>query len=90
MVRDPEIMILDEATSQIDLESEQLIQQALEQFAVDRTVIVITHRLATLELAQRIVVMNHGCIADVGTHVELMSRCDLYQRLHELQFKRSA
>ena len=90
IVRDPEILILDEATSQIDLESEQLIHQALEQFAKERTVIMITHRLSTLELADRIVVMNQGRIEDVGSHHELIGRCALYQRLHELQFKQSA
>ena len=90
MLRDPEILILDEATSQIDIESEQLIHQALEQFSKNRTMIIITHRLATLELADRIVVMDQGRIADVGTHADLMQRCTLYQRLHEAQFKRTA
>jgi ATP-binding cassette subfamily B protein/subfamily B ATP-binding cassette protein MsbA len=90
MVRDPAILILDEATSQIDLESEQLIHQALEQFARHRIVIIITHRLATLALADRIVVMNSGKIEDVGSHEQLIGRCDLYRRLHEIQFQRTA
>ena len=64
-------MILDEATSQIDLESEQLIHKALEQFIRGRTAIIITHRLATLDLADRIMVMQAGQCINVGTHAEL-------------------
>ncbi|MFO0914032.1 MAG: ABC transporter ATP-binding protein [Pirellulales bacterium] len=90
MIREPQILILDEATSQIDLESEQLIHQALEEFSRDRTVLVITHRLATLTLADRILVMNAGTIDDLGTHEELMSRCEIYRRLHEVASQRVA
>lgn len=93
ILRDPAILILDEATSQIDLESEQAIQQVLETFIRNRTTIIITHRLAALSLANRIVVMQAGRIVDVGKHEEMLARCGLYRRLHQLQFedlKRSA
>ena len=90
ILRDPSILILDEATSQVDLESEQLLHQALERFTRDRTTIIITHRLSTLALADRIVVMNTGRITDVGTHAELIVRCDFYRRLHQIELRHSA
>jgi ATP-binding cassette subfamily B protein/subfamily B ATP-binding cassette protein MsbA len=90
ILRDPAILILDEATSQIDLESEQLIHKVLEQFTRHRTTVIVTHRLATLALADRIAVMQGGRIADLGTHDHLMARCDLYQRLHQIQFRETA
>ena len=87
ILRDPAILILDEATSQIDLESEQAIQQALESFIRNRTTLIITHRLAVLSLADRIVVMEAGRIVDAGTHEEMLARCGLYRRLHQIQFE---
>jgi ATP-binding cassette subfamily B protein/subfamily B ATP-binding cassette protein MsbA len=78
-LRDPDILILDEATSQIDLESEHLIHQALAKFLVDRTGIMITHRHTSLAMADRIVVMDEGLIADVGQHEELLGRNRFYQ-----------
>lgn len=90
ILRDPAILILDEATSQIDLESEQLIHKVLEEFTRDRTTVIITHRLQTLALADRVVVMEGGRIIDVGLHTELMSRCGLYQRLYQIEFRQSA
>jgi ATP-binding cassette subfamily B protein/subfamily B ATP-binding cassette protein MsbA len=81
MLCNPEILILDEATSQVDLQSERLIHEALKEFANDRTALVVTHRLSTLELADRVIVMNEGRILDVGTHCELMARCEFYQQL---------
>ena len=90
ILRDPAIMILDEATSQIDLESEQLIHRALEKFTRGRTTLIITHRLATLDLADRILVLDEGRVVDLGTHDELYARCRLYRRLHEIQYRESA
>jgi ATP-binding cassette subfamily B protein/subfamily B ATP-binding cassette protein MsbA len=81
ILRNPEILILDEATSQIDVESEQLIHNVLEEFIRNRTTFLITHRPSTIALADRVVVMEAGRIIDVGTPNELAGRCELYRRL---------
>lgn len=88
ILRDPTILILDEFTSQYDAESEALIHRALKEFMRNRSTIVITHRLSTLEIADRIVVLDGGRIVAVGTHAELLKSCSIYQRLHEAQFQR--
>jgi subfamily B ATP-binding cassette protein MsbA len=80
------ILILDEATSHLDTESEMLVQRALANLMADRTVIVIAHRLSTIRRAGKIVVLDQGRVCEVGTHDELVGRGGIYQRLHELQF----
>jgi subfamily B ATP-binding cassette protein MsbA len=85
-LKDPPVLILDEATSDLDAESEFLVQQALSELMQGRTVLVIAHRLATVKHADRVVVVHGGRIAEIGTHDELMTRADgLYRRLATLQ-----
>jgi ATP-binding cassette subfamily B protein len=83
---DPALLILDEATSSIDTETEQLIQQAIERVMMNRTSIVVAHRLSTIQRADRIIVMHHGEIREMGSHQELLTQRGLYWRLYRLQY----
>ncbi len=87
---DPAILLLDEATSALDAESELAVQQALDRLMHKRTTLVIAHRLATVQKADRIVVIDRGRVVDVGHHTDLVRRGGLYARLAELQFNLSA
>jgi ATP-binding cassette subfamily B multidrug efflux pump len=83
---DPALLILDEATSSIDTETEQLIQRAIERVMRDRTSIVVAHRLSTVQNADRIIVLHHGEIREQGTHQELLAERGLYWKLYKLQY----
>ncbi|MGZ8531207.1 MAG: ATP-binding cassette domain-containing protein, partial [Candidatus Binatia bacterium] len=85
LLKDAPILILDEATSSLDADSERSVQEALETLMSTRTTIVIAHRLSTIRKADRIVVMVDGAIAEQGTHDELMARDSEYSRLYSLQ-----
>ena len=86
VLKDPPVLLLDEATSSLDAESENLLQQALQELMVNRTVIVIAHRLATVKKVDRIIVMDKGRIVDSGSHDDLTAKEGIYARLAELQF----
>lgn len=86
LLKNAPILILDEATSALDSESEALVQSALQNLMSGRTVVVIAHRLSTVRRADRIVVLENGTIADIGSHDELMSKLGTYRRLYDLQF----
>jgi len=90
ILRDPPLLILDEATSQVDPESEQLIHRVLAEFMRQRTTLLVTHRQSTLALADRIVVMDGGQIVDEGTSAELRERCALFRRLFPSDLRKTA
>ena len=87
LLKDAPILILDEATSSLDTESEALVQRALANLMEGRTTIVIAHRLSTVRRADRILALSDGCVVEQGTHDELILRRGLYWKLHQLQFE---
>ncbi|MBD0376592.1 MAG: ATP-binding cassette domain-containing protein [Flavisolibacter sp.] len=87
ILKDPAILILDEATSSLDSESEQLVQEALENLMQGRTSFVIAHRLSTVRNADKIVVIDKGVVSETGTHQQLMSQNGLYRKLNDMQFE---
>jgi ATP-binding cassette subfamily B protein len=87
---DPRVLVMDEATSSVDSETESLVQRALDELLKDRTALVIAHRLSTIERADRILVLSQGALRESGTHAELLARRGLYHRLFELQYATAA
>jgi len=87
ILKDPAVLILDEATSSLDTESERLVEDALGRLLVGRTTLIIAHRLSTVRRADRLVVLDHGRIVEEGTHADLLAEGGLYARLYQQQFR---
>ncbi len=87
MAHNPRILILDEATSSVDTDTELRVREALGRLVENRTSVVIAHRLSTIQRADRIVVMHRGQLREMGTHRELLAHRDIYWKLYQLQYK---
>ena len=88
LLYNPSILILDEATSSVDTESEQMIEKAINTLIAGRTSIVIAHRLSTIQRADQIIVLDKGEIVETGSHQELLRKGGFYSKLHEMQFEK--
>ena len=87
MVYDPAIIVLDEATSSVDTETEEMIQSAIDKMMKGRTAIVIAHRLSTIQKADKIIVLDKGEIKETGTHDQLLALDGHYAQLHKMQYR---
>lgn len=87
ILKNPQILILDEATSALDTESERVVQEALDRLMIGRTSFVIAHRLSTIKNADKIMVLEKGCLVEQGTHDELMAKDGLYAHLYKIQYR---
>ena len=90
LAANPEILVLDEATANIDTETEVLIQEALEVLTTTRTSIIIAHRLQTIQNSDRVLVLDEGRVAELGTHDELLQARGIYHTLHNFQFRQDS